>query len=96
MESIVAGQRAANVDEFAELALGVDVELFTGPTGPESLADRAARLDAAHDILAVLRRETPELATYAARLLKSAPAVLPAARRVVGAGRGTVGLGVAA
>ncbi|WP_371497639.1 hypothetical protein OG871_16985 [Kitasatospora sp. NBC_00374] len=72
MRTIVAGQHAASKEEFAELALGVDTELFSGPAGPESITDRAARLAAAADILAVLRREDPELAAYAEQLIKQA------------------------
>ena len=69
MRSIVAGQHAATPTEFAELALGIDTELFTGPAGPESAPARAARLAAARDILDELRREEPDLADYAARLM---------------------------
>ncbi|GAA2129901.1 hypothetical protein GCM10009760_01690 [Kitasatospora kazusensis] len=75
MRSIVAGQRAASAEEFAELALGVDEELFAG-VDDENEAERAARLDVAHAVLADLRREAPELAAYAERLLKSAPVPL--------------------
>ncbi|MFJ4091224.1 hypothetical protein ACIPYS_06530 [Kitasatospora sp. NPDC089913] len=70
MRTIVAGRHAASKEEFAELALGVDTELFTGPAGPEPLADRAARLAAAEDILDVLRREDPELAAHAENLMR--------------------------
>ena len=72
MRSIVAGQYAANRFEFAELALGVDVELFAGVPG-ESASERAARLDAAEGMLADLYREDPELAVYAHILLVTAP-----------------------
>ena len=74
MRTIVSGQHAANDDEFAELALGIDNELFTGPAGPESADERAARLAAAHDILSDLRREDAELADYAETLLATASA----------------------
>ncbi|MFD7412899.1 hypothetical protein [Kitasatospora purpeofusca] len=82
MRSIVAGQTALTEDEFAELALGVDSDftrLFTGVPG-ENEIERAARLDAATGVLADLRREDPELAAYAERLLRSAP--VPLRRRV--------------
>ncbi|MCX5213148.1 hypothetical protein OG689_28435 [Kitasatospora sp. NBC_00240] len=89
MRSIVAGRYAANPMEFAELALGVDVELFAGVAG-ESASEREARLDAAEGMLADLYREDPELAAYAERLLKSAPVPLrpvrTAAARVVPVG----------
>ncbi|MCX4685241.1 hypothetical protein OG401_13110 [Kitasatospora purpeofusca] len=78
MRSIVAGQTALTEDEFAELALGVDSDftrLFTGVPG-ENEIERAARLDAATGVLADLRREDPELAAFAARLLRSAPVPL--------------------
>jgi hypothetical protein len=74
MRTIVSGQHAATDDEFAELALGIDSELFTGPSGAESAPDRAARLAAAHDILQDLRREDAELADYAETLLAKASA----------------------
>ncbi|GGV45219.1 hypothetical protein GCM10010495_73490 [Kitasatospora herbaricolor] len=93
MRSIVAGQRAANENEFAELALGVDEELFAGVAGEDEM-DRAARLDAAYGVLADLRREDPELAAYAERLLKSAPVPLRRVRAVAPAA--VVPVGVAA
>ncbi|MFJ7910035.1 hypothetical protein [Kitasatospora sp. NPDC096204] len=80
MRSIVAGQTALDEDEFAELALGFvgDSEftrLFTGVPG-ESAVEREARMDAASDIVADLRREDPVLAAYAERLLSTAPVPL--------------------
>lgn len=78
MRSIVAGQTALDEDEFAELALGVDSEftrLFTGMPG-ESEDEREARMDAAADIVADLRREDPVLAAYAQRLMDQAPVPL--------------------
>ncbi|MFF2749513.1 hypothetical protein ACFVVA_28725 [Kitasatospora sp. NPDC058048] len=89
MRSIVAGQHAVDSKEFAELALGVDEELFTGVPG-ESALEYRARMDAADDIVADLRREDPELAAYAERLLGMAPVPLwrPAAiRRTASVGR---------
>ncbi|GAA2841082.1 hypothetical protein RMN57_17165 [Kitasatospora sp. CM 4170] len=61
--------------QFVELALGVDEELFAGVHG-ESAIERQARLDVAHAVLADLRREDPELAAYAERLLRMAPVPL--------------------
>jgi len=46
----VAGHMAANTEEFVELALGTPVELWLGVEG-ESEMERAARMDAARDIL---------------------------------------------
>ncbi|MFD7750636.1 hypothetical protein [Streptomyces sp. NPDC059757] len=50
MKNIVAGHIAASTAEFVELALGTPVELWLGVEG-ESEMERAARLDAARDIL---------------------------------------------
>ncbi|MFF7022246.1 hypothetical protein ACFY97_14665 [Streptomyces klenkii] len=55
MRTFVAGQEAHGDQEFAELALGIDVDLFRGPLAPETPEERAAREDAARDILADLR-----------------------------------------
>ncbi|MFC8258384.1 hypothetical protein ACFUNF_12315 [Streptomyces sp. NPDC057291] len=51
MKNIVAGHIAASTAEFVELALGTPVELWLGVEG-ESEMERAARMDAARDILA--------------------------------------------
>ncbi|MFD5544338.1 hypothetical protein ACFWIJ_42710 [Streptomyces sp. NPDC127079] len=50
MRSFVSGHRADNPRDFLELALGTPVELWLGIDG-ESEQERAARLDAARDIL---------------------------------------------
>ncbi|WP_262061169.1 hypothetical protein [Streptomyces sp. STR69] len=55
MRTFVAGQEAHGDTEFAELALGIDVDLFRGPLEFETDGERAARQDAARDILADLR-----------------------------------------
>ncbi|MFC6596950.1 hypothetical protein [Kitasatospora paranensis] len=81
-------------DEFAELALGVDEELFAGVSG-ESAIDRAARMDVALAVLADLRREDPELAAYAERLMDTAPVPLTTTCRTTARPRPAV-LGVAA
>lgn len=62
MKTYVGGQRAANAAEFIELALGTPVELWLGVPG-ESKEERAARLDAARDIL----DEDPDLVDRVAR-----------------------------
>jgi hypothetical protein len=54
MRMFVAGQEAHGDFEFAELALGIDVDLFRGPLGSETDGERAAREDAARDVLADL------------------------------------------
>ncbi|MFE1781330.1 hypothetical protein ACFW9F_01720 [Streptomyces sp. NPDC059506] len=51
MKCIVGGRTAVTVAEFAELALGTPPELWLGEEN-ESAEERAARLDAARDILA--------------------------------------------
>ncbi|MBK3583942.1 hypothetical protein JHN49_09480 [Streptomyces sp. MBT57] len=76
MKSIVAGREPVTATEFVELALGIDLELFTGsPT--ESVMDRAARLDVAREVLADLRESDPEAAAYAESLLRALPLKQP-------------------
>ncbi|WP_424644794.1 hypothetical protein [Embleya sp. AB8] len=82
MRTIVNGRLAVTSFEFTELALGVEPELFMGVDG-ESAEDRAARVDAAHDILTALRREDPELAAYAEQLLSESATVCILPRRFV-------------
>ncbi|MET8740314.1 hypothetical protein [Streptomyces sp. NPDC004728] len=72
MKSIVAGREPVTATEFVELALGIDLELFTGPA-VESAMERAARLDVAHEVLAELRESDPEAAAYAKSLLRTLP-----------------------
>ncbi|MGW6902683.1 hypothetical protein ACWGF2_39840 [Streptomyces sp. NPDC054919] len=76
MKTIVAGHEAVTATEFAELALGIDLELFTGSV-TESVMDRAARLDVAHEVLAELRESDPETAAYAESLLRTLPLKQP-------------------
>ncbi|MGW1553578.1 hypothetical protein [Streptomyces sp. NPDC002346] len=76
MKNIVAGHVAVTATEFAELALGIDLELFTG-SATESAMDRAARLDVAHEVLAELRESDPETAAYAESLLRTLPLKSP-------------------
>lgn len=57
MRTWVAGQEALTDAEFAELALGIDIDLFRGPLEPETDSERAAREDAARDVLADLREQ---------------------------------------
>ncbi|MHC0432023.1 hypothetical protein ACX6XY_17820 [Streptomyces sp. O3] len=51
MRAYVGGHRAVSELDFVELALGTPPELWLGAEG-ESETERAARLDAARDILA--------------------------------------------
>ncbi|WP_354642904.1 hypothetical protein [Kitasatospora camelliae] len=82
MRTYVGDQEVATASEFAELACAFEVESFHefieellfGRPGESSPA-RAARLQAARDILADLEEESPELAAYAVRLLGPAPLV---------------------
>ncbi|MEU9199467.1 hypothetical protein [Streptomyces sp. NPDC048332] len=76
MKTIVAGREPVTATEFIELALGIDLELFTGPA-TESPMDRAARLDVAHEVLAELRESDPETAAYAESLLRTLPLKQP-------------------
>ncbi|MBB0243868.1 hypothetical protein FNQ90_07045 [Streptomyces alkaliphilus] len=51
MKDIVAGHVALTATDHLELALGIDLELFLG-VPDENEIERAARLDAARDMLA--------------------------------------------
>ncbi|WWM26126.1 hypothetical protein QBW33_20305 [Streptomyces sp. B21-104] len=80
MKNIVAGREPVTATEFIELALGIDLELFTG-SATESPLERAARLDVAHVVLADLRESDPETAVYAASLLRTLPLTAPTTGR---------------
>lgn len=85
----VGGHRAVSSIDFVELALGTPVELWLGVEG-ESEEERAARLDAARDILAdnpsmpddVSRVAAEAIEAYAPQLFNVVPLVRPASRRV--------------
>jgi hypothetical protein len=51
MRTYIGRQQAVSAEDFVELALGTPVELWLGTEG-ETDKERAARLDAARDILA--------------------------------------------
>lgn len=91
MKTIVAGREPVTPTEFIELALGIDLELFTG-TATESHMERAARLDVAHEVLADLRESDPETAAYAESLMRTLPLMQPrsSARRTLRATRRTL------
>ncbi|QDO01119.1 hypothetical protein FNV65_37180 [Streptomyces sp. S1A1-8] len=72
MKCIVAGHEAVTAAEFAELAFGIDLELFTGPA-VESAEERAVRLAVAREVLAELRESDREAAAYAEALLRTSP-----------------------
>lgn len=82
MKCIVAGHEAVTAKEFAELAFGIDLELFIGPA-VESAEERAVRLAVAREVLAELRESDREAAAYAEALLRTSPLkdVRAAARR---------------
>lgn len=63
MRTFIGHQQAVTTDEFVELALGTPVELWLGVDG-ETEEERAARLDAARDIIA----DNPGLADDVARI----------------------------
>ncbi|MER6251376.1 hypothetical protein ABT224_08365 [Streptomyces sp. NPDC001584] len=63
MRTYIGGQEAVSVNEFIELALGTPLELWLGVEG-ESEEERAARMDAARDILA----ENPNLPDDVSRI----------------------------
>ncbi|MFE2086134.1 hypothetical protein [Streptomyces sp. NPDC059460] len=67
MKNIVAGHIAASTADFVELALGTPVELWLGVEG-ESEMERAARMDAARDILA----DNPDLPDRVSRVAAEA------------------------
>jgi len=67
----IADHTIATPAEYLELALGIDRELFAGPRTPETDDERAARLDAARDIIADLREQgEDDLADHAERLMR--------------------------
>ncbi|WP_436773906.1 hypothetical protein [Yinghuangia sp. YIM S09857] len=80
MRTIVAGRPTSSGGEFAELVLGFDPVLFTGPA-VETESERAARLDVASDVLTEMWREDAEAATYATLLSLAAARLRPAVVR---------------
>jgi hypothetical protein len=67
VRTFIGGHQAVTPDDFIELALGTPLELWLGVEG-ENEAERAARLDAARDILA----DNPELPDTASRIAAEA------------------------
>ncbi|MEU6877957.1 hypothetical protein [Streptomyces sp. NPDC046712] len=88
MRTYIGGHQAVSCTDFVELALGTPVELWLGVEG-ESEEERAARLDAARDILAdnpnlpddVSRVAAEAIEAYAPELFNVVPLVRPASRR---------------
>ncbi|MFD9026532.1 hypothetical protein [Streptomyces parvulus] len=82
MRSYVGGHQAVSVNDFLELALGTPVELWLGVEG-ETEDERAARLDAARDILADHPEMPDNLIRIAARVVETHPElfdIVPLAR----------------
>ncbi|MFE1380546.1 hypothetical protein ACFW6S_16540 [Streptomyces sp. NPDC058740] len=86
MRTFIGGHQAVSANDFVELALGTPVELWLGVEG-ESEEERAARLDAARDILADTPNLPDEVSRVAAEAIKAfAPElfnVLPLVRSAV-------------
>ncbi|MFC8271647.1 hypothetical protein ACFUJR_03705 [Streptomyces sp. NPDC057271] len=88
MRMYIGGQEAVSSTDFVELALGTPLELWLGVEG-ESEEERAARLDAARDILAdnpslpddVSRVAAEAIEAYAPELFNVVPLARPASRR---------------
>ena len=97
MRIYVCGQRADTPQDFAELSLGTPAELWLGVDG-ESDEERAARLDAARDILAdpEYRSLPDDLIRLAARVIDENPGLFDVLPLVRPARRRTVRRGVAA
>ncbi|MGY0025121.1 hypothetical protein ACVHNB_39945 [Streptomyces sp. YJ-C3] len=88
MRSYINGRQAVTINDFIELALGTPVELWLGVDG-ESEMERAARLDAARDILAddpgmpddAIRVAAAAIEDHAAELFNVVPLARPVSRR---------------
>ncbi|MET9624361.1 hypothetical protein ABZZ37_26820 [Streptomyces sp. NPDC006464] len=88
MRTYIGSHQAVSTNDFVELALGTPLELWLGVEG-ETEEERAARLDAARDILAdnphlpddVSRIAAEAIEAYAPELFNVVPLVRPAARR---------------
>ncbi|MFD5595873.1 hypothetical protein [Streptomyces griseorubiginosus] len=87
MRTYIGRQQAISAADFAELALGTPVELWLGVEG-ETDEERAAREDAARDILADNPHFPDDLVRIAAQVIEEnpdlfdvVPLVRPARRR---------------
>ncbi|MFD8932000.1 MULTISPECIES: hypothetical protein [Streptomyces] len=82
MRTYIGRQQAISPEDFAELALGTPVELWLGVEG-ETDEERAAREDAARDILAESPNLPDDLIRMAAVVIEENPDlfdVIPLAR----------------
>jgi hypothetical protein len=87
MRTYIGRQQAISPEDFAELALGTPVELWLGVEG-ETDEERAAREDAARDILAESPNLPDDLIRMAAVVIEEnpdlfdvIPLIRPAGRR---------------
>ncbi|MBA2945111.1 hypothetical protein [Streptomyces himalayensis] len=88
MRSYIGHHQAVTANDFIELALGTPPELWLGEEH-ETDEERAAREDAAHDILAdnpglpddVARIAAKVIEAHAPELFNVAPLIRPAGRR---------------
>ncbi|MFE6484098.1 hypothetical protein ACFVGN_14350 [Streptomyces sp. NPDC057757] len=72
MRTYIGRQQAISPEDFAELALGTPIELWLGVEG-ESDEERAAREDAARDILADSPSLPDDLIRMAAQVIEENP-----------------------
>ncbi|KAA0931896.1 hypothetical protein [Streptomyces apricus] len=72
MRTYIGRQQAVSSEDFAELALGTPVELWLGVEG-ETAEERAAREDAARDILADQPDMPDDLIRIAAQVIEDNP-----------------------
>ncbi|WP_327396736.1 hypothetical protein [Streptomyces phaeochromogenes] len=72
MRTYIGRQQAISAEDFAELALGTPVELWLGVEG-ETDEERAAREDAARDILADNPDLPDDLIRIAAQVIEDNP-----------------------
>ncbi|NWF26045.1 hypothetical protein HW130_07140 [Streptomyces sp. PKU-EA00015] len=88
MRAFIGGHEVVSDTDFVELALGTPIELWLGAEG-ESDMERAARLDAARDILAdnpnlpddVSRVASEAIEAFAPELFNVIPLTAPKAAR---------------
>ncbi|MFG2552469.1 hypothetical protein [Streptomyces sp. NPDC048581] len=95
MRAYIGRQQAVSVEDFAELALGTPVELWLGVDG-ETDEERAAREDAARDILADNPEMPDDLVRMAAQVIEENPDLFDVIPLVRPARRRTARKGVAA
>lgn len=95
MRTYIGRQQAVSAEDFAELALGTPLELWLGVEG-ESEEERAAREDAARDILADNPNLPDDLVRIAAHVIEDNPDLFDVVALVRPARRRTARKGVAA